>query len=232
MKEKKPTDQIKTRKRNAHRSGQNRILKTNTREKILEAAKKVFAKYPYYAASIRMIGKAAGLDHPLISYYFPTKADLFEAVLEDIVGQYYQANITWFAGLEKLSPSDGLSLYIDRLFEFALNHPEALRIIAINLVQAEESEIIPGYQRIQDLYAKMSLTFKSAVPLRASASEIEMFTQSFNTLVINFLGAGIYYAGILGLDPQGSDYLKWVKEALVFLLLPRLRQLTDGENQV
>jgi AcrR family transcriptional regulator len=231
MKEQTPADQPRTKKRNVQGSGQSRTLKKNTREKILEAAKIVFAKYPYYAASIRMIGKAAGLDHPLISYYFPTKADLFEAVLEDIVEQYYQANITWFAGLEKLSPSDGLSLYIDRLFEFALNHPEALRIIAINLIQAEESEIIPGYQRIQDLYAKTSLTFKNAVPLRATTNEIEMFTQSFNTLVINFLGAGIYYAGILDLDPRSFDYLKWVKETLMFLLLPRLRRLTAEENE-
>ena len=41
-----------------------------TRLKILKAARKVFAQRAYHAASIRMIGKEAGIDHPLISYYY------------------------------------------------------------------------------------------------------------------------------------------------------------------
>ena len=50
-----------------------------TRLKILKAARKVFAQYAYHAASIRMIGKEAGIDHPLISYYFPSKANSYYA---------------------------------------------------------------------------------------------------------------------------------------------------------
>ena len=91
--------------------------KKSTREKILEAATQVFADYPYYTASIRMIGKAAEIDHPLINYYFPTKAALFEEVLKISTEKYYLANISWFDGLAKLGPEKGLSLYIDRFFD-------------------------------------------------------------------------------------------------------------------
>ncbi len=52
-----------------------------TRKKILDASKKVFGENPYHSASIRNIGKEAGIEHPLINYYFPAKADLFEAVI-------------------------------------------------------------------------------------------------------------------------------------------------------
>ena len=52
-----------------------------TRLKLLKAARKIFAQYAYHVASIRMIGKEAKIDYPLISYYFPSKAVLFEAVL-------------------------------------------------------------------------------------------------------------------------------------------------------
>ena len=199
-----------------------------TRERILAAAKTVFAQYPYYTASIRMIGKAAGMDHPLISYYFPTKADLFEAVLEKIAGLYYAANAEWFSGLDKFGPDEGLSQYIDRMFAFAARHPEAIRAVAINLVQPEDTDIIPGYRKIQNLFARNAETFQETVGLKASFDQIRMFTESFNTLVINYLGAKTYYAGILGMKPQSPEYLQWVKETLMYLFLPRLEQLILG----
>ena len=40
-----------------------------TRTLILNAAIRVFSRHAYRAASIRMIGKEAEIDHPLISYY-------------------------------------------------------------------------------------------------------------------------------------------------------------------
>ena len=205
--------------------------KTATRDKILEAATRVFAEHPYSAASIRMVGKTAGIDHPLISYYFPTKAELFEAVVKDVAETYVQANTSWFEGLEELSASTGLSLYLDRLFDFTSEHPEALRIVALNLVQPEESAITPGYRQMQGLLTRNTETFRKVAALQSSAREIRMFTESFNTMVINYLGAATYYAGILGMDPRGRTYRRWVKEAILLLFLPRLKQLIRGEDQ-
>jgi len=214
----------------AQPTGGKRNEKTATREKILEAAKRVFSEHPYSAASIRMVGKAAGIDHPLISYYFPTKAELFEAVVEDVAETYVRANTSWFEGLEALSVSHGLSLYLDRLIDFTSRHPETLRIVALNLVQPEESAIIPGYNQIQGLLTRSTETFRKVAALRSSRREIRMFTESFNTLVINYLGAATYYAGILGMNPRSPAYRRWVKETLLLLFLPRLKQLIRGES--
>jgi AcrR family transcriptional regulator len=211
--------------------GPNRSKKAATREKILEAAKKIFSEQPYSSASIRMVGNAAGIDHPLISYYFPTKADLFEALLEEITETYIQASNSWFEGLEALSLSSGLSLYIDRMLDFTSKHPEALRIVALNLAQPVESEIIPGYGLIQRLLASNTDTFRKVAVLRSSTREMRMFTESFNMMVINYLGAASYYSGILGLKPRGPAYRRWVKESLHLLFLPWLRQTIRGETQ-
>lgn len=202
--------------------------KKETREAIVEAAIKVFSDYPYGSASIRMIGKTAGIEHPLINYYFPTKAALFEEVLETVTDVYYQANISWFEGLEGLDPETGLSLYLDRFFDFALKHPKPIRIIALNLVQTKGQDIIPGYLRLQSLFTKMTRTFMTAAPLQGPPNSIEMLTTNFNTLAINYLGAGAYYAGILGLKPDSPEYLKWVKESMTFMVLPVLKELLDG----
>ena len=210
-----------------HLQRQNGPQKKSTREKILEAATGVFSDYPYHTASIRMIGKAAKIDHPLINYYFPTKAELFEEVLKIATEKYYMANISWFEGVTELGPTKGLALYIDHFMDFALKHPKALRIITLNLVPAEKSEIIPGYLQIQNFFAKTSHTFTQAVPLRGSKQDIEILTMSFNTLAINYLGASTYYAGILGMKPLSHQYMKWVKDSLIYMILPRLKQLLE-----
>jgi AcrR family transcriptional regulator len=216
---------IRAPKKMPHVQRQKVQQKKPTRETILEAATQVFADYPYHSASIRMIGKAAGIDHPLINYYFPTKAELFEEVLKTSTEKYYVANISWFEGLTKLGPTKGLALYIDRFLDFALKHPKTQRIITLNLVPAERSEIIPGYHLIQDFFEKTTRTFTQSIPLKGSKQDIEMLTTSFNTLAVNYLGARTYYAGILGMDPTSPQYIKWVKDSLIYMTLPRLRQL-------
>lgn len=174
-----------------------------------------------------MVGKAAGIEHPLVSYYFPTKAALFEEVLAVATADYYHANISWFEGLEGLDPETGLSIYLDRFLDFARKHPKPLRIIALNLVQAQGVDIIPGYRRLQSLFTKMTRTFIAAAPLQGPADSIRMLTTNFNTMAINYLGASTYYAGIMGIAPDSPDYLKWVKDSLTFMVLPVLKQLLD-----
>ena len=210
--------------------GPKRNQKEATREKILEGAKKVFAEHPYSAASMRMIGSAAGVDHPLIRYYFPNKANLFEAIVQELSEAYSRANRTWFEGLETLSVSRGLSLFIDRMMDFMSEHPEALRIVALNLAQPEDSEIVPGYSQMQRLVTRHTEMLRNVAARRSSTREIRMYIESFNALVINYLRAATYYAGILRMNPRGPAYRRWVKETLHLLFLPRLRQLIRGES--
>jgi AcrR family transcriptional regulator len=230
MKVRKTGKKGKKKRPKTQQLGPKRNKKAATRDKILEAAKKVFSEHPYSAASIRMIGNAAEIDHPLISYYFPTKADLFEALIEEISETYYHANTAWFEGLESMSLSHGLSLYIDRMLDFISKHPETLRIVALNLAQPKETEVIPGYGQMQRLLVRNTETFRRIAAPRSSTREIRMFTESFNMMVINYLGAASYYAGILGMKPGGPAYRRWVKETLQLLFLPLLRQLVRGED--
>jgi len=208
-----------------------RPVKKATRSKILKAARKVFAQYAYHAASIRMIGKEAEIDHPLIAYYFPSKAELFEAVLKDIVEDWNKANEGWFEGLEKMSPEAGLARYIDRLIGYSRNHPYATRVFLLNVVQAQDAETIPGYQAIRTFFEQTIALIKDRIPMQALDRDIEIFRQSFNTLALSYLGAKSYYAVILGLDANSREYEKWIKDMLMDLFLPRLKQLMFGKDR-
>ena len=61
-----------------------------SRRKILAAARTVFARYPYGAASVRKIEKAGGFNYALIRYYFGSKKGLFEAVALELANEYIQ----------------------------------------------------------------------------------------------------------------------------------------------
>ena len=210
--------------------GNRKPAKKATRLKILKAARKIFAQYAYHAASIRMIGKEAGIDHPLISYYFPSKAELFEAVLADIVQEWHLSNEAWFEGLDQMGPEAGLSLYIDRMLGYSRKHPYAAQVFLLNMVQAQDADTIPGYQAIQEFFDRTTQLLKSLVPMQATDSDIEKFRQSFNTLAMSYMGAKSYYAGILGIPANSRQYKQWVKEMLMDLFLPRLIQLMYGEK--
>jgi AcrR family transcriptional regulator len=53
-----------------------------TRDKILDAAERLFARRGFYGVSIRDITAAAGVDVALVNYHFGRKLELFGAVLE------------------------------------------------------------------------------------------------------------------------------------------------------
>jgi len=213
--------------------GSARIKKTEkksdiTRDRIIAAAKKVFARLPYQAASMRMIGKEGGFNHELIRYHFPNKAGLFETISHDICDDFYQSNISFLDGLSTMDPKKGFSLYIDRFLAHHFRNPEALRIIILNMVMTDKPESIPGYRHIPEMLSATRRTFKEIIPVIASDGEIEIFISSFNNLIIHLLGAGYCQASILGLKHTGIKYREWVKTTLLEIFLPHLKRLVGS----
>jgi len=178
-----------------------------------------------------MIGNAGGFDHPLIHYYFPSKAELFEAVAAEICEEFYRNNLMWFDGLDRLAPRDGMALYIDRFLDYNFKHPEAFKIISLNASQFDKLSEIPGYQHIPEVLTKTRRTFEEKVPLRAPAAEVGKFINSFNSLVIFYLGSASCQAEVLGMDPNSNEYRIWVKETLLYIFLPLLEKLIFPEKK-
>jgi len=199
-----------------------------TRDKILAAARQVFSEHPYHMATIRMIGTAGGFDHQLIAYYFPTKAGLFEAVLSEVCDEFYKANLSWYEGLDKLPLADSFSLFLDRFLEYHFQNPSPMRLLALNAALIERLEEIPGYQHIPDVLSKTRANFENNIRLNASPEDVERFINTFNTAIINYLGAAPSQSQILGLSSDSDEYRKWVKDTLMFVFLPVLRSLISA----
>lgn len=56
-----------------------------TREKILRAAERVFARYGYEGARLDEIARVAKLDQPHIYYYFNGKQSLYKALIDSVI---------------------------------------------------------------------------------------------------------------------------------------------------
>lgn len=201
--------------------------KKETRAKILKAAQEIFSSHPYHSASIRMIGKQAGIEHPLISYYFPSKADLFRAVISDLIKARSSLEQDWFKAVEGMSPAKGLSLYLDHVLDDYRKRPGLLHIVSLNLSRSTGSEPIPGYNQIQDFVKAASRNFVKTFKLKVSLRESEMFARTLSVLLVGFLGSSHSYAAMMKMEPESILYYNWVKDTVIYTLLPRLEKIIN-----
>ncbi len=195
----------------------------DTRQIIVDAAKKIFAIHPYNAASIRMIASQGEFNHGLIRYYFPSKATIFEAVIKESCQVLCNANRIWLNEVFTLSPKEGLTIVLDRFIEFSQKNPEICQIIIQNLSHDDPSTL-PGYQHIKDFFHNTQKDFEKIFNEPAPSADVFKFLNSLNILMIHYLGAKPIAADILGLDAKSDEYLKWLKETIIFIFLPLLSQ--------
>ena len=195
-----------------------------TRKAILDAACRIFAKHSYNAASIRMIAKLGGFPHALITYYYPTKADLFDAVADQICTDIYDASTQAIKETSRMKRKEGFSLYVLRLIEFSKRQPWAFRIFLLNL-SVETVEAIPGQSRFVGVVEKIRKNIVQSLQLKTSHDDICRFTDSFNALVMYYLGAPDSAAWLLHLPPESKEYTQWVHQTLVEIFLPTLNRL-------
>lgn len=196
-----------------------------TRGVIVSAARKIFSRHPYHTASMRMIGKEAGVEHPLINYYYPTKASLFETIVKDLCDEFVRSHAEWLDAVREMRIAEGFMKYIDLLLDFNQRKPEPLRILALNISQAENISQIPGYRHFPELIEGLLQTFSEKMTSGLQTEELRMFVQSFNFLVISFLGASPCIAQVQGMNPEEGRYRDWVRSTLCFIFLPRLRDI-------
>ena len=89
-------------------------MKQATKETLLSVAIELFAEYGYDKVSIRDIAEKAKANSSMISYYFGSKQNLYDAALEKQAG-----NLQEFLSPSTvaLSPQKILQLYADTLQE-------------------------------------------------------------------------------------------------------------------
>ena len=202
------------------------------KEKILKAARAVFSRHPYHAASIRMIAREGGFDHPLIHYYFPTKADLFEEVAREMFEEFKETR-DWLAeGLEKVDPLEITGVFIGRALSRAFSNLETLGVLTQNLAQTGNIEEIPGYHYIPEVFGMVRESFVEKFPAWISEEEADRMIYCFTSLLFMYVGATCQ-AQVMRMDFHSFEYREWVEETLVSMFRPHVEKaLAMGKGKV
>jgi len=109
------------------RTGVREAAAQATRDSILRAATKVFAKYGYDGGSVEKISKAANSYDRMIYYYFGSKEGLFIAVLESIYRRMDDAEAA--LALDAARPVESLTAVIRFVLGYYRKNPEFVTLL-------------------------------------------------------------------------------------------------------
>jgi AcrR family transcriptional regulator len=115
------------------------IPKAERESALLDQARQLFIAKGYRGTRVAEVGRAAGIASAAVHWYFPTKDDLFAAVLERIFGEA-------IAEVEKSdhAPRDRLEAFLSKTQRYRVLHrevyermeeSEALRAVYLGLLQ-------------------------------------------------------------------------------------------------
>jgi AcrR family transcriptional regulator len=99
---------------------------SNTRQHILRAALKSFARCGYAATSVRQIVEDARVSKPALYYYFADKAQLFQALVDQAHDERYQ--LMQAAAQRGRTVAEKLEQIVAAIFEFSLRNRELMRL--------------------------------------------------------------------------------------------------------
>jgi AcrR family transcriptional regulator len=102
------------------------INHSTTRQHILQAALKSFARCGYAATSVQQIVDAAGVSKPALYYYFADKAQLFQALVDQAHDERYR--LMQAAAEQGRTVAEKLEQIVAAVFEFSLGNRELMRL--------------------------------------------------------------------------------------------------------
>jgi TetR/AcrR family transcriptional regulator len=204
--------------------------KQETKDKILDAAQQVFTTYPYHSAGIRMISELAGVDHPLIKYYFGSKADLFCEVISRMRMQKTELQKNWLTSVRGMGPTRGFPLFLDYLLEDHRKRPGLLNLVSLNFRQSDQKKQPPGFDLIEDFVQTEIVNMKESLGIDVPEHEAEMWVRTLVSTQISFLGGSSNHAKMMGMDPKSIVYFNWVKKTILFNFLPSLKLIIQQSS--
>ena len=177
-----------------------------TRQRIFAAATAEFARYGVAGARIERIARSAEANKQLIYAYFGNKQALFEAVLAQAAEHVAATVGAEFADLDS---------WVDRHFDYHREHPEFMRLLLWEALEAGTEPCRRGEARARS-YADKTAQFALAQARGLVRPELPpAHAVMFMMAVINYPAAMPVLRELLfGGDANPDQERKWAKDAI------------------
>ena len=113
---------------------------------ILEAAEQEFLTKGYNGARTTSIAKTAGVTHAMLHYYFRTKEQLFERIIDKKMSEITPM-LTYLFGNDKLPLTERIKEAVSVHFDFIVANPDLPRFLI--------NEVLPNKERFNVLKSKI-----------------------------------------------------------------------------
>jgi TetR/AcrR family transcriptional regulator len=159
----------------------------DTKEKILEAARLEFGRHGLAGARVDRIAQNAAVNKAMIYYYFRSKENLYQAVIEDhfsVISEFLEKNIVSDISVEDVFPK--ISEFINSLFSERKNFlPIMLR------------EIADGGERIKTAMTRLisdkGISEKIRMMIDCGIKDGRFREVDSKQAMISFLGMNLFY---------------------------------------
>lgn len=156
----------------------------SNRDKLLEAAARLFARQGIAASSLAAVAAEAGLTSAMVHYYFKSKNQLVEAVVAEKLGRFMNRVLSPYDGDD---PLDFLLGLIPRLAEACRDHPW-MPGLWIREVISPDGHLRPHLLKLLpiEVFARVSGDYRRLVLAGRYPADIEV-RMLFFTVISNFL---------------------------------------------
>lgn len=190
----------------------------STKEALLAAAKKVFARKGFDGATVKDIAEIAGVNVSLVSYHFDGKEKLFHTCIEQFAQSRLATAEKFLKGPESLEDMRvRLALMTEEFFEYNLREPDINEIM--NRDCGANNPLTDGIYRtvFMKVFAVITDFFKTAQTRNLLSSDVVVEDRA-----ILFLGGLIHVIRtekirekLLGISLKDSDFRDRVVKSAV-----------------
>lgn len=192
-------------------------------ERILAAARALFAEQGFHGTSTRAIAAAAGLNIATMHYHVGSKEDLYQQVFRRLFEQEYALIASFVADVDDRVVADPAALrslleqLVDALVDMTLAQPETARLWLRRWLEREETRLnleqeisLPLYEMVLNLLERA----RRAGSIHPGEVELRLFLISFTWMLYGYFTGGPLAWNAALADPLEPDQVAAFKRFL------------------
>ncbi len=134
-----------------------RMARNDRRQQLLEVAETVFSADGYHATSMNDVATAAGITKPVLYRHFPSKRELYLAVLDDCCARLLNEIVK--ATAEAATPQEQVSRGFLAYFTFVVEHQSAFTVLFTDAAGVD----VELHEPVRVLKASMATTIATLI---------------------------------------------------------------------